>query len=1232
VIADDSPFVGTQRFEIVRRLGAGGMGVVYEALDRDQGAHVALKTLRSFDARTILLFKREFRALEGLHHPNLVQLGELVEEHGRWFFTMELVRGVDFLSHVRPLGFKAEDESTSAGARPPAGHAPSRAGRAESAATAVVDEGRLRAALAQLARGLLVLHASEKVHRDIKPSNILVTPAGRVVLLDFGLVTETASHPPASDDVLLGTVGYMAPEQAGFGGIGPPADWYSVGVLLYFALTGRLPFDGVAADVLMKKQREAPPPPSAVSARTLSADLEALCVDLLRIDPKARPAGPEVLRRLAAGSDRAHVVSATTTARGAFVGRTAELDWLSAAFEEARASGATVAVRVLGESGVGKTALVRRFAGMASAQGALVLAGRCYERELVPFKAVDGVVDALSLHLARLPIDAAAALAPPAAGLLPQLFPVLGRIEPIASGGAAGRASLEPREMRARSFAALRELFVNVARSQPLLVAIDDLQWADADSLALLAEIVRPPEAPRMLLVCTARVDAPEARLALPFATRDLQLAPLPPEEARELAAELLARARTPTVRSPDAIAGEAGGHPLFIAELARHAHRSPHGEVRFDEALFDRVSSLDERARRMVELVAVAGAPVRLATAARALGEDDRARLASCLSLLRAESLVRTARGGGADRVEAYHDRMREAVLARLDEATRRGWHERIALTLESEQGADAEALAVHWRGAGAPDKAARWALAAAREAGRSLAFERAATLGRMALSLVAADHADAQRARVLVADALANAGRGPEAAALYLAAADRATAGERLELRRRAAEQLLRSGHIDEGLDAIAEVLDAVGLRLPRTPRGAVASLVWNKGLLAVRGERFALRAADEIDPFALRRVDACWSVTLGLSLVDVVRAADFQARTLRFALEAGEPARLARSFAMAACFCASDRRAVAERAPRLIKQAELLAEGRHDPYALAWLPLARAYGAFCEGRWRDALEAFDAAHARFTTCTNVTWELASAEASALYALGFLGELRELGRRVERAYRDATHRGDLFAAMNVRTGSSHYVRLAADDPDASRRESSEALQSWSRRGFHMQHMLDLFTQTETDLYLGDGRAALARLRARWNEVVRSRLLFAAPNRIIMVDLFARAELAAARTHTGSTRRALGASVEHRARELEAEGVPWARAMAALLRAGAAAAERPGARAAELYARAAEAMRAAEMPLHGAAATLCAAGLLGAEQDRAESERARARFVEQGVRAPERFAAMLAP
>src|SRR5215468_6751300 len=97
---DATRFHGTSRFQVVRRLGAGGMGVVYEALDRERNARVALKTLRTMNPEQLLALKNEFRALQDVTHPNLVTLGELIEDDDHWFFTMELVEGHNVLHYV----------------------------------------------------------------------------------------------------------------------------------------------------------------------------------------------------------------------------------------------------------------------------------------------------------------------------------------------------------------------------------------------------------------------------------------------------------------------------------------------------------------------------------------------------------------------------------------------------------------------------------------------------------------------------------------------------------------------------------------------------------------------------------------------------------------------------------------------------------------------------------------------------------------------------------------------------------------------------------------------------------------------------------------------------------------------------------------------------------------------------------------------------------------------------
>src|SRR5258706_9221316 len=104
VTTDRLPSLISGRFELVRRLGEGGMGVVYEAFDRDRRARVAIKTLRTFSAVALARFKREFRALQDLQHPNLITLGELISDGEQWFFTMELGRGDDILAFVRGHG------------------------------------------------------------------------------------------------------------------------------------------------------------------------------------------------------------------------------------------------------------------------------------------------------------------------------------------------------------------------------------------------------------------------------------------------------------------------------------------------------------------------------------------------------------------------------------------------------------------------------------------------------------------------------------------------------------------------------------------------------------------------------------------------------------------------------------------------------------------------------------------------------------------------------------------------------------------------------------------------------------------------------------------------------------------------------------------------------------------------------------------------------------------------
>jgi hypothetical protein len=1235
-------FQGTGRFELVRPLGEGGMGVVYEVLDRERSARVALKTLRAFSPEALLGFKREFRTLQELQHPNLITLGELIEERGQWFFTMELVEGVSFTRYVRHV---VPESSTARSAVTNSPHG--RRARAVPPPTGEIgyDEERLRNCLRQLAAGLAAIHRAGKVHRDVKPSNILVTPNGRVVLLDFGLVTETVPAEHWGESHMVGTVDYMAPEQATGTRPEPAADWYSVGGVLYEALTGRPPFLGPAMQVLHDKQLHDPLPPQLI-VPGVPRDLDQLCVDLLRLRPEQRPSSHSILFRLGIDERRggSHVEPAPNAT---FVSRTYELGELGRALEDST-RGAAVTVFVHGESGLGKSALVARFVAQVHREHpeALVLSGRCYERESVPYKAFDGVVDALSRYLGALTPEQLAPLVPDEAAALALIFPVLQQVAPVAAALAASHPLHGPKELRSRAFAALRELLGRLAERLPIVIAIDDFQWADADSLLLWREVMRPHDAPSLLLVAAVRTTIETdgwlrrllATLDAHGDVRHLHLERLPPEEARELIGRLLKQGGVDDPDGAAALAREAGGHPLFIEQLVRETLDGGHTPLpaRLDDALWARVGRLDERARRLMQIVAVADIPLSQACAAAAAGIEP-GQFAHVSSALRGSRLVRTTGARRSDIIEPYHDQIRATLLARLDEETVRGCFRAIALALEEEERPDAAKLWVYWWGAGELTRAAEFAEQAAERAAAALAFDRAAMLFRQALELRSdglelGDGQDARRRLFIgLGDALASAGRGADAAQAYLAATDGSARDDAIELRRRAAEQLMVSGHVDEGIATIHSVLSAVSIRMARSPRRALASHLLRRAQLQLRGLGHRERRADQIPADELRRVDVCWSVTVGMGIIDIMHSTDFQTRHLLMALKAGEPYRLARALALEAGVNAVVGGARHQLTERLLEQAEAMARRIGRPHALGLVEAERGLCAFLEGRFRDAYEHSERAEVIFRDqCTGVIWELDIARIVLLSSLLYRGQLQRLGRLAEPLLVDAADRGDLFAATGLSTRIRSATLLADDQPEAALADIDAAMGHWTQTRFTLQHEWELLARGQCDLYRGDGRAALARLSGGWKALQESLLLRIQHERIAVVELRARSALAAA---DGPDRESQLASAERDARRIEHErSSTLAAPMSHLIRAGVAAARHDLHQAERLAAAAASEFAAIDMQLHAAIARRRYGELRRGPDGRALVDAANAWMLEQGIRNPARMSAMIAP
>jgi hypothetical protein len=1167
-----------------------------------------------------------------------VTLGELVSEGNGWFFTMELVEGgEDFVSWV------TGDSGLGAG------HG-----------AFGFDEVRLRAALTELALGLHTLHEAHKVHRDVKPSNVLVEPSGRVKILDFGLIADVDEMGRSIGDLeVVGTPAYMAPEQAASRAVGPAADWYAVGVLLYEAMTGEVPFSGAPLEVLLRKQQDEPPPPSALVAG-LPADLDDLCARLLHFDPAARPTGSQILQALGAfaqgsgqgGARASAALSSATISLGVpFVGRERQMGELRQAYEHVRASGKATTVVVRGESGIGKSCLVRNFTASNAAQEKelLLFSGRCYEREAVPYKALDGVVDEIARYLGALRGADIGPLLPSRLAPLVQVFPVLRRVEAITQLRAQDEAVADVHELRARAFDAMRELLSRIAERRPVIVVIDDLQWADEDSLALLNAVLRPPDPPRVLLVVTVRDDpnvTTTARTrqnlapAIPGEVRRIELARLGKEDARALAARLVERMAPGIPVETDTIATEADGHPLFIDEIVRHLFAvgasASSSALKLEEALSARVASLEELPRRIVELCALAGSPLPQQAMTRAV-EANPSDFARLVSFLRVAHLVRTSGTRGSDVIECFHGRIRDAVMAHLSTDARREGHWRIAVALESYAGADPDLLALMWQGAGDMDKAGKHMLAAADRASAALAFERAAELFERALALRArgtrtAPRAEQRALETKLGDALSNAGRGAKAARAYRAAATGANAAEALDLQRRAADQLLRSGHFDEGLSAILDVLASIGMRLPATPLQALLQLVFWRLVITVRGLGYRLVDASQVSPRELMRIDACYSIASSLSLIDPIRGNLFHARNFLATMRAGEPKRVARALAIEVSYRGTAGGPGWATTKVVDSEARRMAKDLGDPFATGWATATSAVAHYLSGYFEASLALCVEAERIFVEqCAGTTWETFSVRLFAIQSLAHLGRLSELRTRQETGLRWALERGDLYAAVNLRIGHPNLTWLVAGDAERARHEAKEAMRQWSTRGFHLEHYFELLALTNADLYDGNPRIALERLTAQERPMRRSLITRVQLVRLYARNMRARAAVAVAEAEP-SSRQDLLAFAERETKANEREGQPWGAAGSTLVRAAAARLRGNDGQAMSLLERAITEAAGSKLALLGAAAKHALGCARGGEEGKALVAEALEALRNEGAKEPTKLIAMVAP
>ncbi|MCB0163857.1 MAG: protein kinase [Anaerolineae bacterium] len=894
-----------ERYQIEALIGRGGMGAVYRSNDLIEDRLVAIKVLHYFlDTQTdvaLTRFQREFRVLAQLDHPRIVRAFGYGMYQNMPYLVLEFLSGQTL---------------------------------AQELSNGLIPWPRLLPIARQICEALVYLHDQSIIHRDLKPGNLMIQNHGdpQVKLMDFGLVRPANfSQHLTQEGVALGTVSYMAPEQAQGFPVDFRADLYALGVILYEMVTGRPPFiHDNPAMVLMQQITSSPLAPSQFNAN-IDESLEQLILQLLAKEPAQRPSTDEVVATLALLADDAPPAMSRSKPkrvdlipRVPLIGREQALAEVWQVWSQAQSSrGQTVLVE--GAAGIGKTRLLDEAAAQVRLTGGSIVRDHCREYGSLPYyPLIDMVATTLDSLLT----------------VRPSLPVELSRLLPGASDSIETSTAGDQAEARLRIFMGCWTVFREAGQSQPLMIVVEDIQWANSATLELLGYLAERIESSPILLVMTYRSEEIEAHSPLAQLQQELwrrnqakviRLEALRPEQVKDFLKMALGQAQVPPL-VVDSFYETTNGNPFFIEETLKAL--AAEGQV---EQWINQPSSQSGHytglalplplpqnvlvlAERRLALLSVEDRPI-LTTAAvlgsefsfsllqmvAQLDEDDL--LDAIDRLLAARLIEELPLQAGEDRYRFSQEALRQALLNTLSQRRKRQLHKRTGNAMQNlidtSRPQTWPILAYHFTQAGEYNQALNYCLQAGHAAAKAYANAEAVTHYRHALTIIEISDRVNSIGEEQLRDLYINLGRNLEMAGKYdealqiyqaLEALSRERSSQPLELAASLAQATIRATSTPVNDQTQGEALSQRALALAQKLNDpqAEAKAYWNLLLLFKDTERFqeALDCAHQAiticrqyglpEQMAYVFNDMAW-VYLGLGRTDDIDTSLEQARTL-------------------------------------------------------------------------------------------------------------------------------------------------------------------------------------------------------------------------------------------------------------------------------------------------------------------------------------------------------------